>query len=254
MNSMLIWLVVAALVWFLVIPFVKTVIRVFGKFHRNPKANPLEQGQLRGLSIGALHGEQITAYVDSLETGLSRRRLSKMLETWWSIEEREDAVSVLNWLLEEGHREYYPVVLALIRSEEEAHTSILGSISEEERPEVFAFYKTLKADMAELEAGIGVTDADYDRGILGWDISRIVLLARTCFDCGYIEEEEAWNLIGIADGLARSEFQSWEELRNSVLIGRTMWGGYEDSLNQVYISEDLLGKDESPWKRIPFLE
>ncbi|MCG8453114.1 MAG: DUF1266 domain-containing protein [Spirochaetales bacterium] len=233
-----------------IIPFAVTVKKIFGNFHLNKKSEEIDEDQYRALSVGAIHGEQITAYVNSLETGINTKRLSKMLRKWWDIHNREDAISVINWLISEGHREVYPLILEALKTNNPK--KVFCSLGKEHRNEINEFYENINNSKKELNETLEISEKDLDNGILGWDVSRIVLLARTCFDCGFFSKEEAWKILGIANNLAHEKFSSWRELSNSVLIGGTMWGGYDFISNKIYITEDLFKKENSPWNKCEF--
>src|ERR1700730_526927 len=53
--------------------------------------------------------------------------------------------------------------------------------------------------------------AASDRRKIGWNYPRAVHLARWGYAAGYLQEQEAWNLIMPAAGSLQQTFSSWQE-------------------------------------------
>lgn len=84
-----------------------------------------------------------------------------------------------------------------------------------------------------------------------WDYDRLVTVSRWCYIAGYITEEEAWNYCITAKKLAQASFNSWEEYYASCVFGRSIaYEGDPDELLEA--GEELLKKENSIWKEIPF--
>lgn len=234
-------------------PLYKKYGKIFGSFHRNPKGSDLSPEELGALQVGAVHGEQNSFYIDSLKTGIAPDVLAEMLAEGWSVRTREEAVETIEWLMSDGHRRFYPGVYAIISKGQDPAAAVESLFDEESRGQALSFYNNLKSSMEQLKEDIDSSEADYERGILAWDMSRAVLLARSGCDCGFLTEAEAWEYIKRADAVTRETFSSWKELRQSLIIGRAMWNGYGSHLDGfINISEDLLTKEKSPWMRYPF--
>ena len=83
---------------------------------------------------------------------------------------------------------------------------------------------------------------------------RLVLVARCCFDAGYLSEEEAWRYITAAQTACKKHYSTWRELACGYLIGRAMWSGAGTSLDGLMaIADGLLEDNGSPWLAVPFL-
>lgn len=63
---------------------------------------------------------------------------------------------------------------------------------------------------------------------LGWDLGRYISVAGYGFVAGYLTEEEAWGMILPAAKNLQQQFQSWQELGNSYIHGREVWGEDKD--------------------------
>lgn len=93
----------------------------------------------------------------------------------------------------------------------------------------------------------------YQQSIAAWDMGRLVLVTRCCFDAGYISDEEAWHYIFNARHLSQESYISWEDFASGYVIGRAMWSGNTMSLiGIIAITQGLLKDEESPWKQCAF--
>ena len=94
------------------------------------------------------------------------------------------------------------------------------------------------------------TEDELPHTALAWDLVRVINLARWAYLCGYISEEEMWQVMGTAAGIAHERFASWKEYGLSFVFGRGVWHGEPaDSETAYEIVSTLLEKDESPWQQ-----
>ena len=86
--------------------------------------------------------------------------------------------------------------------------------------------------------------------ITAWDMGRLVMVTRSCYDCSYINEEEAWAYIEDAHKACKEEYPDWNEFAKGYIFGRAMWSGNSEYLTGIMsIAEGLLSDEESPWKK-----
>ena len=86
--------------------------------------------------------------------------------------------------------------------------------------------------------------------VIAWDLVRLVNLGRWAYLCGYVNEEEMWQIMQIAADTAVQHFSSWEEYGRSFIMGRGVWHGDPDDSETAYdIVSLLLENEESPWKQ-----
>ena len=265
MNTNLIaYLVIAVGVGYFVvargIPFFRKMRKVtkgmFTKIYLN-KGSTLTAEQYKKVSLGAIYSEQQTAYINSLETGMAKGDLREILENWWGISNRGEALETLSYLSVKGFRFYLPTVFKAYNSPQAAQSDmILSQFAEREDVEkAFSQLKHLAETMDELTAG-GIITGKNDilkYGTIGWDCGRLVFVTRLCFDAGYINEQEAWAHIDSAYALARNTFRGWDTYAKSYIIGRSLWGG-KDAYNTgiMSIARYLLEMPESPWVKMPW--
>lgn len=202
------------------------------------------------LAVGAINGEQLTANVDSLETGVERQRLIQGLSENWDVTSSESAQSTIDWLLREGHRVYFKDVVAIARGPKNGWRQAAQKFDEPDR--VLEYVEHWSETEAELRsAGMLTSEQDVARGIASWDFGRAINVARMAYDAGYLSRDEAWAAISQAAALARPAFASWEELGRSYILGRAMWSGAGMTLDGLIdITKKLLVDAESPWTEI----
>jgi hypothetical protein len=224
-------------------------------FDKNPKAPPISEEDKKALFVGLINSEQVTAYSDSLTTGLSRGRILEGLAEAWDINNQEDAYSVIDWLQKGGHRVYYSEIYPLLKMPPEEGNKQIEAIFGEAAPKALQFANNLTECIAARGNNefAAFNDENMKKGILAWDLGRLVVIARMCFDIGYIDEETAWNIIRGVYEAATKEYQNWKELAISYLIGRGMYGGDSMMLSGLYYTaKTAFENDNSPWKNIPF--
>jgi hypothetical protein len=256
----------------------KQTVRIFTHkdFTKNPDAPQITELQKRALWLGLINSEQLTAYIDSLTTGLPKERVIQGLTEAWGICSQDDAFEKIDWIRKGGHRVAFSAVLPYIHIGDEAERNgqiekmlrenaekiILSAENEEELEEEFEselerlteFADNLIACIAERgdDPFVAFNEANMRHGILAWDLGRLVTIVRMCYDVGCIDEKTAWDIITSAYDAAVKEFQDWREVAVSYLIGRGAWGGDSMMLHGLYrIAEKAFESDDSPWKTIP---
>lgn len=265
MNTELITYLIIAVVggYFVVakvVPFYRKVSKatkgIFSKIYLNKNAN-LSAEQYKKISLGAIYSEQQTAFINSLATGMNRNDLKTILQEWWGIANRGEALDTLSYLSVKGFRFYLPIVFKAYNTPgPEQADVILGQLTDQEDIEkAFSQLKNLQETMAELKEGNIIShDSDIMKyGTTGWDCGRLVFLTRLCYDAQYISEQEAWEYIDSAYALAKSTFKSWETYAKSYVIGRSMWGGTESAnVGIMSIAKYLQEAPNSPWVQMPW--
>ncbi|MDR2349418.1 MAG: DUF1266 domain-containing protein [Deltaproteobacteria bacterium] len=257
----------------------KQLFRTFTQkdFTKNPNAPVISEDQKKALALGLINGEQITAYTDSLTTGLPKERVAEGLNEAWDVFDGEDALRTIEFLKKGGHRVAFEAVLPFINVTDESERIarlretlaeqrekiIFSANDEEDSREKFdrelerltGFANNLIECVAEpgQDPFVPFDEKNIKNGILAWDMGRLVLVARLCRDAGFIDDKTAWDAIIGAYETAKETFNDWREVAASYLIGRGTWGGYTMMLKGPYtIAEDAFENDNSPWKRLSF--
>jgi hypothetical protein len=269
---------------------IKQTIRIFTHkdFTKNPNAPQITELQKKALWVGLINSEQLTAYTDSLTTGLPQGRVIQGLTEAWGIYSQADAYETVEWIQKGGHRVAFNAVLPYINitDREERNRQIENMLKSE--PEKIIFSAKTQEELeekyeSELERLIEFADhiieciaergndpfAPFDEtninnGILAWDLGRLVTIARMCYDLSEesmiageatvrcMDENTAWEIITIVYETAVKEFKDWREMAVSYLIGRGAWGGDTMMLDGLYsIAQKAFEDDNSPWKNVP---
>lgn len=206
---------------------------------KRSKDGTLNSEQLRLLALGApilVYNDEYTdtighqEYVDSLK---------EQIRSWREVTDRESAFEIVDWLLREGHHAEADRVLAAMRNGQETE-----GIDEDKVEDV-----SLITDYM-LENSICDMNS-VPHTAIAWDLVRIVNLGRWAFQCGYITEEDMWNIMCVADETASANFSSWEEYGMSFVLGRGVWHGDTDDCQTAYeIVAELLKNEDSPWLQL----
>lgn len=167
----------------------------------------------------------------------------KRLSEGWGIENREDLLSQIKVLKEQGHRESFNKMGPMISSlNQEGYEKLVENLDTEEKRHTVKIVRQYYPKVG-------------DKSILGWDYSRIICLCRWGYHVGYITEEEAWEKILSTARILQSTFDSWEDLGQNYLIGRQFWS-YQETKEGGYKFEDalqrLLDMPTSPWNLYPW--
>jgi hypothetical protein len=87
------------------------------------------------------------------------------------------------------------------------------------------------------------------RGLLAWDMVRLIAVAGWGFVADYISEAEAWSYIGPAAVQLKQAYQSWEDLGRAYAGGAAAWdAGAEPACNEKL--HQLLNDPQSPWRNV----
>jgi len=158
--------------------------------------------------------------------------LISILKEQWGIYNKADALRVIKWLKEEGHRTEFNEIAAFIaKANEKQYQKYLKT---SHRPDQV---QLVKANYAKTGA----------KSLMAWDYCRIVSVSEQCYLAGYLTEDEMWTAIMPAAQTLQSTFSSWEDMGNDFLMGVSYWSGgrYDDMFNAA--QQRLLSRPDSPW-------
>gem|GEM_PF-1043944 len=161
------------------------------------------------------------------------------LKKYWKIESREDAYRTLTWLKSEGHRIEYQKMAT-----QSSWWSIL--LYQAMVPLKLANSESVKKQLFARQS--------YrrwgDRSGLMWDLSRIVMVTRSAYEAGYLEEDEVWELLMPIGVEVQKKFGSWREMGENFLDGREIWDGERNSRFQTCFELLSDPRDKnSPWNK-----
>lgn len=220
------------------------------KYQKNPLGKKLSLLQQSVLNIGAVNAEQTMYYCDSLETGSEKGEIRNNLAAYYDIIDEGSALHTLEWLLERGHRVYFDAIKLFSAGISPSITDEI--LTPDERLDTPRYMKNIKEMIESLiEKGYIRSQADLqNQSVLAWDMGRLVLIARCCFECGYITEEKAWYYMEEAHKKCCTVYGDWKEFASGYVAGRCMWGGMKQMPGGIMgIAEGLLRDPESPWQK-----
>ncbi len=226
------------------------------EYRKNPVPQNLTQEQFAAISIGAINAEQTEYFCDSLPTGSDVDEIKDNLSNYYGISDRTSALETLEWLYTSGHRVYFDAIKGVM-SGCDTQINIAGLDMEDAETEyrIREYCSNLQGAIDELiEEKFLKQKADLSRcSVLAWDMGRLVLVTRCCFDAGYITDEEAWRYILNAHQASKEQYTSWDDFAGGYVLGRAMWSGSNLSLTGIIsITQGLLQDEESPWKQCLF--
>jgi hypothetical protein len=89
------------------------------------------------------------------------------------------------------------------------------------------------------------------RGLLAWDLVRVIAVAGWGYVADYISEDEAWSHIGPAAVQLRQAYQSWEDLQQAYVNGAFAWDASAGpDCQQKY--QQIMADPSSPWRAVPW--
>lgn len=232
----------------------KKLINAF-KSIRMKDSSSVTGHELDYLLVSAMYAEHQSAYLNSYETGLERSDLLKILQQYWGINNRNEALEKLENLLEKSNDVYLNVVYGALSDAIQYKETLQEHLPKDTKifEAYLAHYEKLKKAIPELiEEGVfdDISDAQRFKES-GWNYGLCSFIGRCCFDLGYITEDELKEYLR-KSYLGLSKYcNSWQEYAASYILGRTVWCG-ETNERLMRIATELLLNSKSPLKNRPF--
>jgi hypothetical protein len=208
------------------------------------------EGKLWLLAASAIIARRNGESLNSLDSGVSVIPVEQLLIEWWGIYDRKDALETLEWLKNEGHTAQYDSILLIEKQiaqtdkeyniKKERIIRFVNSDQDKETIEYLADFVWNNKNKLE------------NKKLYAWDYIRLINVARWSFTVGYISEEEAWQYMLLAGKKLQSRYESWSEIGEHYLLGRTFWKAsayhpeFEENIKW------LTNNPKSPWNTIPW--
>jgi len=185
----------------------------------------LTEAQLWALAAGGILTKMNSEPFDRLRCKHGQSLNRQLLSRDWGINGVKDTTRTLEWLAAEGHSSQCAQYCNAFRKGKD--------ISDSDA------YEFLQGNVDRLEAHY----------IIGWDLSRLINVARWAFTAGYLDEKEAWSWIMHTAPRIQDEYGSWEELGEDFCLGFEFWRLWQSNVGFGLrgIHEKLLRKADSPW-------
>lgn len=204
----------------------------------------LNAEQLRLLAFGAPLLVYNDECVDTIDSEVDIDTIKSTLESWWEVTDHDSTLAIVEWLLNEGHHAEADTALRVL------HEAGLENIAEKECDDAESKMNDVCLIVESMLENEYCPEEDVPQTAIAWDLVRVANVARWTYQCGYITEEEMWNIMKQAAGAAKQHFSSWEEYGLSFVLGRGVWHGDPDDSETAYeIVSVLLENEESPWKQ-----
>lgn len=225
------------------------LLNLFKSVQLNQK-EPLDGDELKKVLVSSMYAEQQSAYLNSYTTGLKSDIRKNILQNWWGIHNREEALDTLEYLLYEGYAEVFPAIFEAYENINGNYDEILENrISPERMPKAIELLRNLRQNFKQLKDDKVINNAEDIKqyGIAAWDYGRGAFIARLCYDNQYISLEELKKYLDLYYKELKKYCTDWEHYTKSYIIGRALWGG-EGNSGMVTIADDLLTNNKSPLK------
>ena len=161
--------------------------------------------------IGALNRHEFRGLSPLSDTQANRDLTGASLRTSWSIVDRPSLIQNLERLRDAGHRKAFQEAQDLGGQPGDPQT-----LANQGKPQGPSAADILFARQFSPLLG--------DRGLLAWDLCRMVFLVRCGYFLGYLSEAEARGWLKTAGNLLRDHFHDWRELGEDYMVGRMFWG------------------------------
>lgn len=189
----------------------------------------LSAAQLWGLAAGGVLARVNRASFTQIRLDSDSDDMRYSLQEAYGIEDVKGLHSVREWLLQAGHREPCMELCRQLRDgNDDPHDERLQFVNK---------------NFAQLQQS----------QLHGFDLSRLVMLARFGLNAKYINEAEAWDWIMDASVKLQKHLNSWRELGEDFVLGcefLALSGGYDidDRARQAF--RWLMKSPKSPWAEI----
>lgn len=203
-----------------------------------PKLAPLTPAQRWVMAANAQHARRNGERLDSLHSGHSPATEKWLLKEWWGCTDRTQVLATIEELSDGGHDAHFQQVRAAVAAHEAAGdlAAWTASLDGDERRQV-EFVRACSSPNASL---------------LGWDLVRVVQVARSAYVARYLTEAECWELLMPVGRRLQAAHGSWSELGAGFHRGRAFWGGHSADSDALYEETDSWLRDaaDSPWRQL----
>lgn len=212
--------------------------------------------QLDHLLISSMYAEQQAAYLNSYETGLDKGTLKTILEDYWEIFDKDDAIEVLSDLQNRNQDEYLDTVYNAFENRENYVAILKSNLPDEE--DVFKHYVEIYRKLSNVVPELIEQNVFQDFSAIknirdtAWNYGRGAFLSRCCYEAGYISEVELIEYLQRSHTGLRNYCRTWKEYTTSYIFGRAIWGGSNND-GMIQIADDLLNSEKSPLKNKIYL-
>lgn len=215
---------------------------------KNPELN---DKQKRLLTFGAIlfahRWEQITTIIpkDNIKMHIFG------LKNQWGIVDSETAKVTIMDLLSLRKTAELDDLLHNGPKEKTGKEKLYAVMAQEEEIDVAKIKKQIAKDLK-----VDISEMDAVSSVYAWDIVRAASLAKWSFWCGYLSEDEMWEILEYCEKIATELGNDWKDFTLSFALGRTLHGfEWIDVLPKIrwLLNHDTIVDDEpNPYKLYKF--
>jgi Protein of unknown function (DUF1266) len=209
---------------------------------------PLLGLELKRVLVSSMYAEQQSAFLNSYATGMNEGDRKNILTQWWDINSKQDALTTIQYLLQEGYSELFPIIADAFEDKKGNYAQILEERAPAEKLDkaIMLFRNLRNANDELIKEKIITTPGDIKKiGISGWDFGRCAFIARLCYEEGHINLQECKHYLEASLQALKKQCSSWEQYTKSYIIGRAMWSSDSNS-GMAVIARNLLTNPKSP--------
>ena len=197
--------------------------------------------------ISRINGMNLTTLNSHAMTEEGRNAIAGMLKRDWNITGREELLGTIKYLEDFGQSAELNYILKIIEETAAADHSIFSlynryQIAQRE----YNYYQFVYSNLVLYN----------QRDLKAWDLGRIISLCRWGYDCGYLEESEAWEKILFYARKIQPLYASWREYGVSYSFGRIFWAsGFGQELDYMKSTDTAFGQlldDGGTWSTLPW--
>ncbi|KAJ52368.1 hypothetical protein BD780_001197 [Clostridium tetanomorphum] len=201
-----------------------------------------------GYAVGAILAEYNDQEIDLLggsardEESIEESR--EGLSEWWGIEDRDDLLDTIEELKNGLHNKIFMDIKNRIdHLNDEEFKEEMNSFPNPEHKRDLEVIRKYSKEVGQV-------------GILGWDLSRLISITGWGYISGYLDYNEANDIIMETARVVQRKFSSWEQIGKNYLIGYEYWSGDSPKditgglfmRNQIY--KCLIKDSESPYNTL----
>jgi len=213
--------------------------------NKNTTLTPTQQwGIACGADLTFLNGYPL----NTLEEDVDREMMQEQLSEWWGIENKTDFTEMLDSLAKRRHSRVFELFDKVFKMDTDKGAEVLAeNFHDEDEMEVAIEHLDNLAEAYEQFNADGLWKKSTAPNFIVWDLARLINLCRNGFDAGFINEEDALNIIVDSAKRLQKEYKSWRELSIAYQFGRYIWGGNDQYEWLKEGMETLLTHEDSPW-------
>lgn len=196
----------------------------------------LPQARLWALAAGGILTKINSEPFEQLSCTSGPANSRAYLRDGWGVNNPQELTRILEWLWAKGHSKN---CLELCQSLDDPTDDWLDHVV----PDAAGLRDFLTTNLEELRAS----------RLVGWDLSRLVQVARWGHTAAFIQEDMAWSWIMRAARRLQGSFRSWRALGRDFVLGYEFWwrsisGTCE--LQLAPVQKWLVSNAESPWRKL----